>query len=70
MARHPNVVADIATASMKCHECMTPIRELSIMFMRALRDSEPVDGPFQALFPLCRGCFEHEMARRVEEMRL
>ena len=69
MARQPDVLVDIATATMRCHECEAVIQELSVVFMHALRAPETIDSVAQAHYPICRGCFEHEMACRIAELR-
>jgi hypothetical protein len=68
MTREPDVIADIALVTMRCHRCEASIQELSVVFMHALRASETVEMT-QAHYPICRGCFEYEMARRTEDLR-
>ncbi len=69
MARQADIIADIATSTMRCHECQASILEFSVVFLHPLRELETVDSVAQAHVPICRGCFEHEMARRVAGLR-
>lgn len=51
---------DIVTSSVRCHACEAWIPSFTTVFMTGT-------GP--AFFPICRGCFEHEMARRIAAER-
>lgn len=69
MARAPEIAADVTAAATSCYACQASIHEATVVFLRPLRESQTIDTPYSAAVTICRGCFEHEMARRIEEMR-